>query len=70
MYDKYKEKFEKWRALYCQMHKSYILNMKFTKEEKEALEENFDRFCPKQFEIQMQVFSVQQKLNGIVDLMN
>ncbi len=51
VYDKYKEKFEKWRALYCQMHKSYILNMKFTKEEKEALEENFDRFCPKQFEI-------------------
>lgn len=52
VYDKYKEKFEKWRALYCQMHKSYILNMKFSKEEKEELEEKFNEFCPKQFEIQ------------------
>jgi glycosyltransferase involved in cell wall biosynthesis/FMN phosphatase YigB (HAD superfamily) len=52
VYEKYKEKFEKWRALYCQMHKSYILNMKFSKEEKEELEEKFNKFCPKQFEIQ------------------
>lgn len=51
VYEKYKEKFEKWRALYCQMHKSYILNMKFSKEEKEKLEEKFNEFCPKQFEI-------------------
>ena len=51
VYEKYKEKFERWRALYCQMHKSYILNMKFTKEEKEELEEKFNKFCPKQFEI-------------------
>lgn len=34
IYEKYKEKFEKWRALYCQMHKSYILGMNFSKEEK------------------------------------
>ncbi len=56
VYEKYKEKFEKWRALYCQMHKSYILNMKFSKEEKEKLEEKFNEFCPKQFEIKSSGF--------------
>ena len=52
VYEKYKEKFEKWRALYCQMHKSYLLNLNFAKEEKEELEKKFNEFCPKQFEIQ------------------
>lgn len=52
IYEKYKEKFEKWRALYCQMHKSYILGMNFSKEEKKELEDKFNKFCPKQFEVQ------------------
>lgn len=52
VYEKYKTKFEKWRALYCQMHKSYLLNMNFKKEEKEQLEEKFNTFCPKQFEVE------------------
>lgn len=52
IYEKYREKFEKWRALYCQMHKSYILGMNFSKEEKKELEDKFNKFCPKQFEVQ------------------
>jgi len=51
IYERYQAKFERWRALYCQMHKSYMLNLKFSKEEKEELERKFDEFCPKQFEI-------------------
>ena len=51
VYSKYKEKFEKWRALYCQMHKSYLNNFKFSEEEKEELNKRFDNFCPNQFEI-------------------
>lgn len=51
IYEKYKEKFEKWRALYCQMHKSYLLNLNFSKEEKNELEEKFNKFCPKQLKI-------------------
>ncbi len=51
IYEEYKARFEKWRALYCQMHKSYLLNLNFNKEEKENLEKMFDKFCPKQFEV-------------------
>jgi len=51
IYEEYKVRFEKWRALYCQMHKSYLLNLKFNKEEKENLEKMFEKFCPKQFEV-------------------
>ena len=51
IYEEYKVRFEKWRALYCQMHKSYLLNLNFNKEEKENLEKMFDKFCPKQFEV-------------------
>lgn len=51
VYEKYKEKFEKWRGLYCQMHKSYLLNLKFSNKEKKELEERFNKFCPKQFKI-------------------
>ena len=34
------------------MHKSYLLNLDFTKGEKEELEKKFNEFCPKQFEVQ------------------
>lgn len=51
VYEKYKTQFEKWRALYCQMHKSYLVNTKFSKEEKAELEKKFKEFCPKQFEV-------------------
>lgn len=51
VYEKYQEKFEKWRALYCQMHKSYMINLNFSAEEKKELEDRFNKFCPKQFEI-------------------
>ena len=51
VYDEYKEKFEKWRALYCQIHKTYLMKMRFKKEEKDEIERKFNEFCPNQFEI-------------------
>lgn len=56
VYDKYQIHFEKWRALYCQMHKSYIANNHFSEEQKEEIEEKFKKFCPKQFEIKNDTF--------------
>lgn len=69
VYEKYKTKFEKWRALYCQMHKSYLLNLNFNKEEKEKLEEKFNKFCPKQFEVKNSGFfsSVETPWNDGLD---
>lgn len=69
IYQKYKEKFEKWRALYCQMHKSYLLNLKFSKEEKKKLEEKFNEFCPKQFKVSNEGFfsSVDTYWNDTLD---
>lgn len=69
IYEEYKDRFEKWRALYCQMHKSYLLNLKFNKEEKENLEKMFDKFCPKQFEVRNAGFfsSVETRWNEGLD---
>ena len=69
IYEKYKEQFEKWRALYCQIHKSYLLNLSFTKEEKDRLEEKFSGFCPKQFEVKNSGFfsSVETPFNEGLD---
>ena len=69
IYEKYKEQYEKWRALYCQMHKSYLLNLSFTKEEKDKLEEMFNKFCPKQFEVKNSGFfsSVETPFNDGLD---
>ena len=51
VYEKYKECFEKWRALYCQMHKGYIKNEKFSSEERAKIDKLFEEFCPKQMKI-------------------
>lgn len=51
IYDKYKNKFEKWRALYCQMHKSYLGDLKLSDEEKDKIDKKFKIFCPKQMSI-------------------
>ena len=69
IYEKYGTKFEKWRALYCQMHKSYLLNLNFKKEEKTKLEEKFNEFCPKQFEVKNSGFfsSVETPWNDGLD---
>lgn len=69
VYEKYKVRFEKWRALYCQMHKTYLLNLNFSKEEKEKLEEKFEEFCPKQFEVENSGFfsSVETAWNDGLD---
>lgn len=69
IYEKYKEQFEKWRALYCQIHKSYLLNLSFTKEEKDRLEEKFSGFCPNQFEVKNSGFfsSVETPFNEGLD---
>lgn len=56
IYSKYKEKFEKWRALYCQMHKSYTVNYKFSEEEKNNIKEKFKTFCPKQLKVNNENF--------------
>ncbi len=69
IYDKYQNKFERWRALYCQMHKSYIANNKFTEAENKEIEEKFKKFCPKQFEIKNSEFftSVSTQWNDGLD---
>lgn len=69
VYEEYRVRFEKWRALYCQMHKSYLLNLDFSKEEKEKLEERFNEFCPKQIEIKNAGFfsSVETQWNDGLD---
>ena len=51
IYDKYKEQFEKWRALYCQIHKSSIDIQKLSNDELITIEKKFEKFCPKQFDI-------------------
>lgn len=56
VYSKYKEKFERWRALYCQMHKSYVMNCNFSNEEQNKINEKFETFCPKQFKINNENF--------------
>ena len=69
IYEKYRTKFEKWRALYCQMHKSYLLNLNFNKEEKAQLETKFQEFCPVQFEVKNSGFfsSVETPWNDGLD---
>ena len=51
IYEKYKDDFEKWRALYCQMHKGYIKDEKFSDEEMNKIDKLFEDFCPKQMKI-------------------
>ena len=69
IYEKYRTRFEKWRALYCQMHKSYLLNLNFNKEEKAQLETKFQEFCPVQFEVKNSGFfsSVETPWNDGLD---
>ena len=71
IYDRYKKKFERWRALYCQMHKSYIINNNFTTEENEEIEEKFLEFCPKQFKISNDTFfsTVSTQWNEELDIL-
>ena len=66
VYEKYKEQFEKWRALYCQMHKGYIANEKFNDDEKKRIDKLFEDFCPKQMKISNPHFfsSVQTRWNN------
>ena len=71
IYDKYKDNFERWRALYCQMHKGYLENEKFSDEEWKKINKLFEDFCPKQMKINnMHFFSSAQTEwnNGLEEL--
>ena len=51
-YEKYKEKFNKWKCLYANQQKSYKEISKMTKEEKQKAEEMINEFYPNAKKIQ------------------
>lgn len=51
IYDKYKNKVEKWKSLYCNQVREDMLDSKLTKEEINELDEKIKRFCPNEEKI-------------------
>lgn len=45
IYDKYNTKLEKWKMLYCTQHRNYIKKAKLNENEKNKVNELFDKLC-------------------------
>lgn len=56
IYDKYKEKVEKWKSLYCNEIRDSIETLKLSKEEKNVIDQKIKSFCPNEEKIKNSKF--------------